>query len=150
MTILRETLILGKSEAGMVLSTGLVSWARLGVLVVAVVFFVLSLSSSLAYDPGFRLIVIALAVFMCVVVGPRTEVMIIRSERRIRVTRRFFVFSRAKEYDLNGKEELVISKDAILLKKDALSLPLARFRKAGQREAHFAEIRQCLESMRTG
>lgn len=146
---MRETLILQNSEAGMVLSTGLVSWARLGVLVVAVVFFVLSLSGSMAYNMNFRLIVIVLAIFLCVVVGPRTEVMIIRSERRIKITRRFFIFSRAKEYDLDGSEELIISNDAIILAKGMLFLTLARFRKANQREAHFAEIRQCLESMRT-
>jgi len=146
--ILRETMVLGKSESGMVLSTGLVSWARLGVLAVAVVFFVLSLSSSMAYNMYFRLTVIILAILMGIVVGPRAEAMLIRSERRLRITHRFFLFSRAKEYDLDGSEELVMDKDAILLRKGGVSLRLAQFHRADRREACFADIRQCLDNMR--
>jgi hypothetical protein len=146
--ILRETLLLQNREAGMVFSTGLASWARLVVLVIAVAAFILTLSSSMAYETGFRIAVIVLAVFLCVVVGPRSEAMLIRSERRLKITKRFFIFSRTKEFNLDGSEELTISGACIFLNKGGISLQLARSRKEEQRAAWADAIAECLERMR--
>jgi hypothetical protein len=146
--VLRETLLLQNSSAGMVFNTGLASWARILVLLIAVGAFILSLSSDFAYDPRFRIAVILLAIFMGVFVGPRTEVLIIQDERKIKITKRFFIFSRSNEYNLDGSEELSAQGKKILLNKAGHLLVLAETRKENTRNLWLEGIRQCLERMR--
>jgi hypothetical protein len=148
MLFLRQTLLIQSSASGMVFNTGLASWARIFVLLIAVGFFVFTLSSEHAYDPRFRVAVIVLATFLCVVVGPRTEVLIIQSERRLRIEKRFFIFSRAKEYDLNGSEEIGAQGKKIFLKVNGIVHYIAESGNEGERAAWLAGIQACLDRMR--
>jgi len=145
---LRETLLLRNSAEGMVFSTGLASWARIAVLLVALGFFILTLSSEFAYDPRFRISVIILAIFLGVFVGPRTEVLLIRSEKKLQITRRFFLFARTKGCDLNGSEEIEAVGKKIFLKAGGISFCLASARKDAELALWIEGVERCLERMR--
>jgi hypothetical protein len=145
---LRKSLLLENGKSGMVFNTGLVSWARFLVLIIAMVFFFFSLSSEYAYNSYYRATVIVLAVFICFVVGPRTEVLIIQSERRLKIEKRFLIFSRAKEYDLSGNEVLETRGKKIFIGIGDTLHCIAESGNANEREAWQAEIRNCLERMR--
>jgi hypothetical protein len=144
---LRETLLLESGSAGMVFSTGIALWARIFVLILAIVFFILTLSADFAYDPRFRITVIALAIFLAVFVGPRTDTLLIRDERRIKITKRFFIFSKAREYALDGSEQLLIVGKKIILKKSDIEFVLVITGKENKRTLWFEEIQQCLRQM---
>ena len=146
--LLRQTLLLQSSASGMVFNTGLASWARIIVLLIAVGFFIFTLSSDHAYNPYFRLSVIVLATFLCIIVGPRTEVLIIQSERRLRIERRFFIFSRAKEYDLVGNEELQTQGRKIFIRVGGTLHYLAESSKEEERADWIKDIQGCLSRMR--
>jgi len=132
----------------MVFNTGLASWARIIVLLIAIGFFVLTLSSEYAYNNTFRVLVIILATFLCILVGPRTEILIIQSERKLRIEKRFFIFSRAKEYDLFGSEEIETQGKKIYIKVAGAAHYLAETGKDDERAAWISDIRSCLERMR--
>ena len=113
--ILRETTLHENSAAGMAFSTGIDGRARYLILLVAVVLFLFSLSGETAYNPLFRVIVIVVGVLLAALVGPRSEVLVIRSERCVRLTTRFFLFSRSHEYLFDGGEKAELSGGTIWL-----------------------------------
>lgn len=111
---IRESLVLSNSKSGIVIITSLAGKLRLLVLLVAVVLFFLSLSSEIAYKTEFRLLVVVVAFGLIALVGPRQEIFLIRDEQRVKITRRFFVFSKTSEHAMQAVQ-LTISDRVITL-----------------------------------
>ena len=143
----RESMMLQNGPAGIAVSTGLDSRARYLVLLVAVVLFLLTLSGEMAYRPEFRLTVIAVGILLAVLVGPRQEVFLVRSERKAHVTRRFFLFSRSREYPLDDTAEAVLEGRELVLRTGGQRILLARIRRVEDGARWLAAVGSFLAGM---
>lgn len=145
---IRETLVLANDKSGMVIVTALAGSLRLVVLIMAVILFVMSLSSEISYKTEFRAAVVVMALGMILLVGPRQEILLIRDENVIKITRRFFLFSKTAEVAMNAASVAIDGK-AIVLSADGKSYPIrVAGKKPGMQEL-FEKMKEVIQESKS-
>jgi len=74
----------------------------------------MSLSSEISYKTEFRVSVVVIALGMILLVGPRQEIFLIRDENAIKITRRFFLFSKTAEVAMSAASVTIDGKSIVL------------------------------------